>query len=572
MRIRPKLPKVLALVVALSMLAAACSSAGTETTPTTTSGGSTETTSGGTPTTSGATTATTGGQAPSEKPEIVAALSDTVNLIEPHTFRSTSAYAVTRALYDPLIREKYDQQADGSLIGIPGEHVGEGAESYEVTETDNGLKATFHLRQDATFADGTPVTAQDYKYTFDRSMQADFSYITVLLPFIGVDSPDQIQAVDDYTLEIETNAKTPLFERFMTFQVFGAINQALVEANTTSDDPWGGGYLTTNAAGSGAYMLQEYNPDRQVVLTPNPYYWDMANVANSGVTIRTVPDANQRALLVQSGDIDVATGIPPKLLSQLENDPNVKIFSRPTSGVYYMGMNQDIAPLDNVDVRRAIMHAVPYSALIDQVMYGYASPAGGVVTSPMETYDASIGDQYKQDLDQARTDLANSGVDSVDLTLGVRESRATDQEAAVLIQDALRQVGINVEVSVLPDADFSDKLNNGELPLFIHDWYSWGEDPYYQMTFLTTCGSFVNYAHFCNEEYDNLVNEGKFTLDENQRQDISSQTQQIFFDNAVWAPLWAADRTIVTGKCVTGVDKEYTNVPGFKWMTKTDSC
>ncbi len=309
MKIRPKLPKVLALVVALSMVAAACSSSGTETT-TTASGGTTETTSGGTATTAGGSTATTGGQT-SQKPEIVAALSDTVNLIEPHTFRSTSAYAVTRALYEPLVREKYDEQSDGSLIGIPGEHVGDGAESYEVTETDNGLKATFHLRQDAKFADGTPVTASDYKYTFDRSMQADFSYITVLLPFIGVDSPDQIKVVDDYTLEIETNAKTPLFERFMTFQVFGAINQALVEANTTSDDPWGGGYLTTNAAGSGPYMLQEYNPDRQVVLTPNPYYWDIDNVANSGVTIRTVPDANQRALLVQSGDIDLATGIPP---------------------------------------------------------------------------------------------------------------------------------------------------------------------------------------------------------------------------------------------------------------------
>jgi len=556
------------LLVALSLVAAACSSGGQNDTSTTAASGSTETTAGSTETTAPTDTTT----ADTAKPQLVVALSAAVNLVEPHTFRSTSAYAVTKGLYEPLIREKFEQQPNGTMLGIPGDHVGLGAESYEITETDTGLLGTFHLRQDAKFSDGTPVTASDYKYTFDRSMQADFSYITLLLPFIGIDSPDQIRVVDDYTLEVETNVKTPLFERFMTFQVFGAINQAMVEANATADDPWGGQFLNTNGAGSGPYVLQEFNPDRQVVLAPNPDYWDASSLGNSGVTIRNVPDANQRALLVQSGDIDMATGLPPKLLPDLEKDPNVKVLSRPTSGIAYMGMNETIAPLDNVDVRRAIMHAVPYQALIDQVMYGYASPANGVVTSPMETYDDSIGSQYVQDLDQAKADLAASGVDSVDLTLGVRESHATDQEAAVLIQDALRQIGINVEVAVLPDADYSQKLNNNELPLFIHDWYSWGEDPFYQMTFLTECNSFTNYSRFCDENYDALVEQGKFSLDAATRQDISSQTQQIFFDQAVWAPLWAADRTIVTGKCVTGVDKEYSDIPGFKYMTKTDNC
>jgi ABC-type transport system substrate-binding protein len=92
------------------------------------------------------------------------------------------------------------------------------------------------------------------------------------------------------------------------------------------------------------------------------------------------------------------------------------------------------------------------------------------------------------------------------------------------------------------------------------------------MTFLTQCGSFVNYARFCNEEYDSLVEEGKFTLDAEERQEVSSRTQEIFFENAVWAPLWSTDRTLVTGKCVTGLDAEYTNVPGFTHVTKTEDC
>jgi len=92
------------------------------------------------------------------------------------------------------------------------------------------------------------------------------------------------------------------------------------------------------------------------------------------------------------------------------------------------------------------------------------------------------------------------------------------------------------------------------------------------MTFLTTCGQFVNYARFCSEEYDGLVHTGTFTLDAATRNDVSSQAQTIFYDQAVWAPLWSADRTVVAGKCVTGVVQDYTRVPVFHLMTKTDEC
>lgn len=553
------------LLAVLALVVAACGGTESEQETTTTQVGATTTQAEG----DGSTDTPDDGEE-ADKPHIVAALSDAPNVVEPHTFRTTTAYAVTKALYEPLISQQFDLQDDGLLVGSRESHEGVAAESYEITETAEGLLGTFRLRQDLKFSDGSPVTANDFKYAFDRSMLAPHSYITLLLPLIGIASPDQVRVVDDFTLEVETNVKSPLFERFMTFQVFAALNQADIEANATADDPWGAAYLTTQAAGSGPYVLERFNPDTEVVLVPNPHYWDAENVANSGVTIRTVPDANQRALLVQSGEIDIAVGLPPRLLADLSNDPNVTIYTGPTTWVHYLGMNQQLAPLDNVDVRRAIMLAVPYNALIDQVMFGFASPARGVVTSPMETHDPAIGGQYVQDLEAAQAALEASGVEGVSLVLGVRESQSTDQEAAVLIQDALRQIGIEVEVQILPDGDYAARLNAGELPLFILDWFSWGEDPFYQMQFLTTCGSFVNYAKFCNEEYDGLVEAGKFTLDPAERQSISSRTQEIFFENAVWAPLWSTGRTVVTGRCVTGIDQDYTLVPGFKYVTKTD--
>lgn len=513
----------------------------------------------------------TGGKS-GAKPEIVMALSDAVNLIEPHTFRSQSAYATTNALYEPLLDQKFEEQGDGSLLGSRTEVVPAAAKSFEITDTASGGQlATFTLRDNLRFSDGTPVTAEDYKYVFDRAIEGP-GYVRQMLPFVGVQSVDQIRVIDERTLEIESSVKSPLFEPFLTFQVFGAINQEVAEANATAEDPWAFKFLNTHGAGSGPYMIETYKPDTQVVLVPNPHYWNADKVANSKVTIRMVPDANQRALLIQSGEIDVAGGLPPDLVRRMENDPNLTVFSQPTSGVQYMGMNQSIAPLDNVNVRRAILRAVPYDALLEQVMYGYATPASGVVTSSMDTHDPEIGKQYATDMDQAAEYLAQSGVSEVNLRLGVRESRSTDREAAVLIQDSLRQIGVNLEVQVLPDADFAKQLNAGTLPLFIHDWLSWGEDPFYQMTFLTTCGHPVNYARFCNEQYDALIQQGTFESDPEVRAELSSQAQQIFYDEAPWAPLWSSDRTLVVRSCVTGMDRDYSLVPGVTQLTKSGDC
>ncbi|MDE0122018.1 MAG: ABC transporter substrate-binding protein [bacterium] len=576
-------PKRIAILLALTLVVAGCGGDDKEpeaTTATTAAQEATTTAAPEAPATTAAEedepeeapTTTEAMEEPVEKPVIVASLADTPNLIELHTFRTTSAYAVTNAVYEPLIKQVLEEQPNGLLQGSFVDHHGAGAESFEITETaDGGFLATFTIRQGQTFSDGTPVTAADYKYVFDRSIEGP-GYIGLLLPFVGISSTDQIRVTGDYTFEVETTVQSPLFRRFLTFQVFGAMNKAEAEANATEDDPWSFAYYNDKGGGSGPYWVSKFDPDNEVVLEPNPGYWNADALPNAGVIIRPIPDANEKARLIAAGEIDVATGIPPKLLAVLEDDPNVTIWASQTTGVHYLAMNQTIAPMDNLHLRQAIVSAVPYQALIDNVMFGFASPAKGVVTSNMETHDSSIGANFSQDLDAARAHLEAAGVGDLTLVLGVRESRLGDQEAAVLIQDSLRQIGLTVDVQILPDGDFSGRINANELPLFIHDWFSWGEDPFYQMRFLTTCGQFVNYARFCNEAYDALVAEGTFTTDPAVRQDVSSQAQQIFLDQAVWAPLWSSDRTYVTHRCVTGVVQDYTRIPVFTEMSKIPGC
>ncbi len=500
-------------LVVLALVLAACGGGAEQTTTTEAGPGTTAATQ---PTGGEGEPAEPGGGEP-ERPVIVVSLSTDVDILEPHTFRTTGAYAVTRALYQPPADQVFVEEG-GVRVGTSEVVPSPILESYTVS--DDGLEATFVMNPEATFDNGDPITAGDLAYTFRRTIEGP-GYIGLLLPFIGIESSDQIEVVDDRTLIIRPNVASSLFDRFMTFQVFGPINQAVAEANATPDDPWAFEYFTNNAVSSGPYSLVEFDRDRgQIVLDPNPGY--PGEVANGGIIVRNIPDAEQRALLLQRGEIDVAVGLPPRLLAELQNDPNVNVYTAPSTRSVFLGMNVDIAPLDNKLVRQAISYAIPYDALLNQVMFGFASPAGTLIPSTMETYAGDAIDVYETNLDEARRLLEESGVGEFSIELAVPQSSNEQQQAAVLIQDNLRQIGIDAQINVLPDADYQGRRNNRELPLFFHEWYSWGDDPFYQMTFLLKCGQFTNFANYCNEELDQIIAEGTFTTDPAKRQELST--------------------------------------------------
>jgi peptide/nickel transport system substrate-binding protein len=497
------------------------------------------------------------------KQTLVVSLDTDVNLIEPHTFRTTAAYSVTEALYAAPLTEVFEDQ-DGLLVGT-GEVAGELVEDFEISEDKK--EVTLTIAQDAAFDNGDPVTADDLAWTFRRTIEGP-GYIGALLPFIGISSADQLEVVDERTLVIRPSIASPLLERFLTFQVFGAMDESVAKEEATADDPWAMKYFTNNATASGAYKLVKFEPGRETVLEPNPGYPLADEVQNAGVTVRNVPDPDQRALLLERGELDLAMGIPPRRLQQLESNESLRIYQAPSSRLNYLGLNNKIAPFDNVDVRRAVAAAVPYQALIDQVMFGYASPAGSVVPSQMDTHAGDEVGVYETDLEEAKRLIAESGVDIPTIEFAVRQSRADDQQAAVFIQDSLREVGIKVNVVRLPDAEFSERLNAKELQMFIHDWYSWGEDPFYQMQFLMTSEAFTNFSQYSNPELDELVKAGTFELDAAKRAELSKQAQEILFADTPVVPLYSPDWVVATAADVTGAAVGFTQVVNLESLKK----
>jgi peptide/nickel transport system substrate-binding protein len=486
-----------------------------------------------------------------DKAQIVIAYDSDIDHIEPHSFRSLGAYDATANLYEPMIRQVLVPNDQGELIGQQ-EFEGAVAESYEVSE--DGTVFTFHLNPDAKFADGTPITANDYKYTFDRAMLGP-GYIALLTPFMALESPDDVVVLDETTLQITTAKPAALTETIVAFQVFGAISKATSDANATEEDPWAFEWTKTNSNSSGPYSITEWNPGTEYVFSPNPNYWQGEDwFQNSGVVFRVVPDAATREQLIRSGDVDVALGIPYSDLSTLEGDSSVTIHAIPTTRIYHLGMNLNVEPFDDVKVRQAISYAIPYEAIVENVVYGYGKQPTSPIPEGMEGHTDEYFVYGSGDLDTARQLLTDAGyTDGLEVELTIPQEDQTRVDAATWVQSGLAEIGITVNINAVPTAQFSELINSHELPFFIQEWYSWGNDPFYQLTWNFKCDSFPNFANYCNEELDQIIEEGTFSRDEAKRAELADRAQEILLNDAPWALLYQPDWIVTTRSDVSGI-------------------
>lgn len=501
-----------------------------------------------------------------EKPVIIMALDSDLDNLEPTFFKTDSAYYLVSNVYQPLLKEKYKAaDAEGRVLMGTMTFEPDGAGSF--TYSDDGKCATFKIRKGLKFMNGKEVTAHSFKYGIDRALIGP-GYLASLLALGGVTDINQIQVVDDNTLQICTEQRTPMFESLFAFSVIPALDKEFSEEKGTEEDPWGTEWYKTNVMGSGPYILKDWTPGEQYIVEPNPDFWRGEDYfKNSRIVVKLIPSPQDRELLLKSGAVDIAIGIPFKDVEDLKSDPNVNVLEIPYSRVRFLGWNNKIAPFDDVRVRRALMYAVPYKTILEKAVYGHGRPAKSIIPSDFPTSDQDYW-SYDTDYEKARQLLKEAGVDGFDVELAIRLSIPEDIEAATWIQSAFSEVGVNVKVNKMTDAQFFDKLNKHELAMFIHDWYSWLQDAYYQFNWLARTGFGTNYVDYSNEELDALFNQGLYEQDPEKRAEISVKMQHIWLDDAPWAPLYHPNWIIGTGPTFKGFVVDFGLMLQYAQMTK----
>lgn len=313
------------------------------------------------------------------------------------------------------------------------------AKSWDVS--DGGKVWTFHLQTGVTFQDGTPFSADDVKFSFDRA-RGDGSPNAQKPKYAEIDSVD---VVDPATVKFTLKAPDGNFT-FLT----SLGDSSILSPKSVADE-------ATHPVGTGPYSFADWVKGDHIDLVRNDHYWGKApQIAKA--TFKFISDPNAAFAAVMSGDVDYFPQFPaPETLAQFNGNPQFKVLVGTTEGETILSINNRNAPLNNVKVREAIAHAINRKDIIDGAMFGYGTPIGThfpphnpdyVDLTGLSNYDPALSKKL----------LAEAGVT---LPLKLRLALPPPPYArrgGEIIQQELKAVGIDTEVTNMEWAQWLDQV------------------------------------------------------------------------------------------------------------------
>ena len=386
-------------------------------------------------------------------------------------------YEVSWNCYDRLMSHGTKTLADGTLSYDRDKFTPELAEDWNATDTS----ITFRLRKDAKFHDGTPITAKDVKWSFDRAVSVG-GFPTFQMKAGSLEKPDQFVAVDDRTFRVDFIRKDKLTIPDLAVIVPGIYHSELVKKHATDKDPWGLDYTKNNIAGGGAYKVARWQAGTEVVFERFDDWKSGALPKVKRVIWRTVPSAGNRRALIERGDADISVDLPNKDFVELKQADKVAVITNLIgNGIGYIGMNCKKPPFNNLKVRQAVAYALPYQKIMDAVMFGLAGPLFGAKPGQPIQPVWPQPHPYYTDLAKARQLLAEAGhPNGFDTTLSFDLGfAAVNEPLCVLVQESLSQIGIKTIINKVPGANWRGELLKKEMPLISNFFSGWLDYPEY---------------------------------------------------------------------------------------------
>lgn len=346
--------------------------------------------------------------------------------IDPAKISDYTDYMAAVNLYDGLVG-----------VDSTGAITPELASSWDVS--DDAKEVTYHLRPDAHFSDGTPVTAKDVVYSFERLLKINQGPANL---FAGVLAPGAITAVDDHTVKFKLS-KT--FSPFLTTvpAVF-ILNSKVVEANAGSDE--GQTYLSTHTAGAGGYLLKSWDRGSQMTVVRDPKYYRGWNdhPIDSVHWIVTNDEATVKSLAA-SGELTMTSQFQaPETYDSLKAMDRFKVVSQDTSTAFYLKLNTKIAPTDDLHIRKAIACATDYDTIRNTIVPG--GELNGPLPQAFEAAYATDLPQPKFDMACAKAEVAKSKYagQTIPIVLQYVSGTKFEEDIALLMQSNLEQLGFKV--------------------------------------------------------------------------------------------------------------------------------
>jgi oligopeptide transport system substrate-binding protein len=444
--------------------------------------------------------------------------------LDPGLATDTTSGDVITNIMDPLVK------LDKNLEPVPNL-----AKSWTVSK--DGTTVTFTLRDDGKWTNGDPVTAQDFEFSWKRTISpelaADYAY-----QFFGIVGASEynacksscdalrdkvgVKALDDHTLQVKLTSPQPWFVQQVAHQSFLAVHPATVEKfGRKWTDP-------KNIVTDGPFKLARWDHDSRLDLVKWDGWRNADQVTLKRINGSMITEGTTALRAFEAGELDTSgQGLPPVDLPRLKETPEYAQY--PGLGTYYYGLNVKTVP--DVNQRRAMALAIDRQTIIDNIAQGDQTPSNGFTPKGMPGFDTLTAKSpwlpAHGDIDKAKQLMAKVKSPQKDVTLLINNAPG-HKEIAVAVQSMWQKLGLDVTISQQDWAQYLQFLGPPPDPSMDAFRLGWIADYVDAMNFLELwkCGSGNNNTNFCDPSYDKLVEQARKTPDNAQRFGIYKQLEE----------------------------------------------
>ncbi len=483
--------------------------------------------------------------------------------LDPHIVTGIPEHHILLTLFEGLVRLNPED-----LTIVPGM-----AESWDVS--DDRRVYTFHLRDNAKWSNGDPLTAKDFAYAWRRMLTPALAseYAYMLYPMENAQAYNEgkltdfaevgAKVIDDRTLEVTLTNPTPYFLSMHAHYSWWPVHQATIEKHGKLEDRVSKWTRPENFVGNGPYLLAAWRPNDAIEARPNPHYWDAAGMKNAGVNFYPVSDENTEERMFRAGELHFTENVPLSKIGTYEKRYPEMYRADAWIGSYFYRVNTTRPPMNDVRVRKALAMAVDRESLCKNVVRGGETPAPFLTPPNINGYLPSARVQY--DVAAARKLLAEAGYPdgkdfpSVDILYNTLDKHKIIAEA---IQQMWKQ-NLNIDVT-LTNQDWKVYLastanNTLDYDLARAGWIGDIVDPInFLECFITNNGN--NRTGWGNPEYDRLLAQTMTTESNEERNKLFDQAETILVAELPIIPLYHYTRPFLIQPEVRGL---YPNILAY---------
>jgi peptide/nickel transport system substrate-binding protein len=440
------------------------------------------------------------------------------------------------------------------------------AESWEVSR--DGLTYTFKLRKGVKWHDGKPFTARDVAFTFYSVLdpkvttphRAYFDALASFPELTNKDNPKKpeevavkpIEVVDDHTVRFRLRYPSGSLLAVLTNPRAGIVPEHVLKGQDLNTAEF-----NRKPVGTGPFKFVEWRRGERIVLEANDQYF-AGRPALDRLIYKVIPDAVVLLQELRAGGVDFVDRPPLQEVGRLKQTAGLKVLTTDNTSYTYFGYRQDLAPFDDVRVRRAFYHAIDVPTIVKEVLQGYAAIATGQFAPSSWAFDPTVK-PYAYDPNRAKALLSEAGwkpgpdgilvKDGKRLSFSVRHDQAsqTVKDAAVIIQEYLKKVGVEARLEPLDWPTFVKKLFASEFEAIVVGWTNHHDpDPFGYTIWHSSQWKGRNFAHYKNPKADEALEAARRTANQAERKRHYAEFSKVLMEDAPYVFLYFEQQVYVT--------------------------